>query len=145
MIAERYILAAHIISMVCWYAAIFYLPRLFIYHVECPADDRRGQARFEIMERRLYRGIMWPAAIATTLFGVWLLSYRWDYYLHATWMQIKLFCVLILWGYHLYCGSLRKQFINQTMRWSSFGLRCFNEVPTILLIIIIIAAIVYSQ
>src|SRR6056297_2353494 len=128
----RWILAFHIISVICWFAALFYLPRLFVYHAE--AKDKISNDRFKIMERRLYRGIMTPSAIATAFFGFWLLHYNLSYYLHAPWMISKLALVLLLVIYHGFCGYYVKQFKLDRNTHSHKFYRYFNEFPTLLLI-----------
>lgn len=130
----------HIVAMVSWFAAIFYLPRLFVYHAE--AKDDISIERFKIMERRLYRGIMWPAAIVTTLLGFWMLVLGHQYYLRAHWMHAKLGLVFLLWGYHLYCGRLLKHFKHNKNRHSALYFRVFNEVPVIFLVLIVILVVV---
>lgn len=136
----RWILALHIIAVVCWFAGLFYLPRLFVYHAQ--ATDIISIERFKIMERRLYRGIMTPAAIASVFFGLWLLNYNLSYYLHASWMIAKLILVLILIGYHACCGYYVKQFANDKNKHTHKFFRFFNEFPTLLLIAIVILVVV---
>lgn len=137
--------AWHVISMVAWFAGLFYLPRLFVYHAEC--YDQLGHERFVIMERRLYRGIMWPAALMTTIFGLWLLVLQWPYYRTAYWMHAKLLLVLFLWVYHLICGRFVRQFRHQPHQphqphqRSSRFYRFFNEIPTLFLITIVFLVI----
>ncbi len=132
--------AFHIIAMVAWFAGLFYLPRLFVYHAD--THDHLSLARFNIMERRLYYGITWPAGMLTTGLGIWLLLINPVYYLHAGWMHIKLLLVILLWGYHLACGHFRKQFSqNQSPRSARF-FRVFNELPTLLLIGIVLLVVV---
>jgi len=135
-----WLIAFHIISMVAWFAGLFYLPRLFVYHAE--AKDLISLERFKLMERKLYYFIMTPAALITTLLGVILLSFRWTWYLEQPWMLIKLAGVLLLWAYQLYCGHLLKAFRNNQNRHSSGFYRWFNEVPTVLLILIVIMVVV---
>jgi putative membrane protein len=94
--------------MVCWFAGIFYLPRLFVYHAAC--EDQPGRERFKIMERKLYNGITTPSMIATVIFGVWLLSYNVAGYFSQGWMHAKLALVALLIVYHFYCGHLVKVF-----------------------------------
>lgn len=132
--------ALHIISMVCWFAGLFYLPRLFVYHAS--AEDTVSQERFKIMERKLYRGIMTPAMIATLVFGIWLISYSPSYYLHAGWFHAKLTLVVILLGYHHACGRLLKKFANDTNTRSHVFFRWFNEFPVLVLIAISILVVV---
>jgi protoporphyrinogen IX oxidase len=135
-----FVKAFHVIAMVAWFAGLFYLPRLFVYHAM--ADDKISITRFKLMERRLYYAITWPAAIITTLLGIGLISYNSSYYLHAGWMHAKLLFVILLWGYHLMCGHYLKQFFHDTNSQSEKFYRMFNEIPTGLLITIVILVIV---
>lgn len=130
----------HIISMVAWFAGLFYLPRLFVYHAE--ANDKISIERFKIMERRLYYGITWPAGLMTSGLGMWLLIDNYPYYLHAGWMHVKLFFVAILWGYHLLSGHFLKVFSRDENQRTSKLYRIFNEVPTLLLIVIVVMVVV---
>lgn len=136
----RWILAFHIIAVICWFAGLFYLPRLFVYHAE--TTDRISLDRFKIMERRLYRGIMTPSAVLTVFFGLWLLHYNHSYYLHAPWMLAKLFLVLLLIIYHGFCGYYLKQFKLENNQRSHKFYRFFNEIPTLLLIAIVLLVVV---
>lgn len=136
----RWILALHIISMVAWMSGLFYLPRLFVYHTG--AKDAAGNSRFKTMERKLYYMITWPAGLLTSLFGLILLFHKYDFYRHQNWMHVKLIAALLLWCFHLYCGHCLKQFKHDRNRHSEKFYRFFNEAPTVLLIIIVIAAIV---
>ncbi|MFJ1267501.1 protoporphyrinogen oxidase HemJ [Legionella lytica] len=135
-----YFKAFHIIAMVAWFAGLFYLPRLFVYHAD--THDEISNERFKIMERRLYYGITWPAAIITTVLGLWLLSYNPSYYMKAGWMHTKLTLVLILWGYHLLCGYYRKAFVEGKNQQSSRFFRIYNEIPTLLLVGIVLLVVV---
>lgn len=132
--------AFHIIALVAWFAGLFYLPRLFVYHVD--AKDIISVERFKIMERRLYRGIMWPAAISTTILGLWLLSFNIPYYLHAGWMHIKLGLVVFLWCYHLVCGYFVNSFARDKQEKNALFFRFFNEIPTVLLVGIVFMVVV---
>lgn len=127
--------ALHIVSMVAWFAGLFYLPRLFVYHAD--AHDKISIERFKIMERRLYYGITWPAAIFTTLFGIALLSYNMPYYLKAGWLHAKIAAVILLWSYHLTCGHFVIQFASEKNTRKAGFYRLFNEIPTVLLISIV--------
>lgn len=129
----------HIISMVCWFAGIFYLPRLFVYHADT-VDDISHQ-RFQVMERRLYYGIMTPSALLTVGFGIALITINPSYYFHAGWFHLKLFLVVLLLGYHGYCGHLRRQFAGGHNTRSSTFFRWFNEVPVIVLVGAVILAV----
>ncbi len=127
--------ALHVIAMVAWFAGLFYLPRLFVYHSQ--AKDKVGIARFKVMESRLYYAITWPAALATSFLGLGLLSLNWPYYRHAGWMHAKLTLVLLLWVYHLSCGHYLKCFAKNKNTKTTLFFRIFNEVPTLLLIAIV--------
>ena len=127
--------ALHIISVVCWFAVLFYLPRLFVYHAMADNDTLREQ--FKIMERRLYFGIGVPASIATLVFGVWTVFYAWEYYFSSTWFWIKMVLVLVLIGYHHACGYYVKQFSRDNVSRTHVFFRWFNELPTILLVVIV--------
>ncbi|MES2142489.1 MAG: protoporphyrinogen oxidase HemJ [Pseudomonadota bacterium] len=133
-----WIKAFHIIAMVAWFAGLFYLPRLFVYHAQ--ANDSLSIERFKIMEHRLYYFIMTPAALLTILLGILLISYSPNYYLHAHWMQAKLFFVLLLGIFHLYCGQLCKAFKRDNNQHCALFYRFLNEFPTLMLILIIICA-----
>lgn len=132
--------ALHIIAVVAWFAGLFYLPRLFVYHAD--AQDEISIDRFKIMERRLYYGIMWPAAVFTTICGLLIIAYHPEFYLKAGWMHAKLSFVFLLWVYHLLCGHYRKLFALDRNIKSTLFYRIYNEIPTILLILIVLLAIV---
>ena len=132
--------AFHIVAVVCWFAALFYLPRLFVYHSQ--SEDSTSLERFKIMERKLYRGIATPSMDATIVLGLWLLSYNLQGYLQGGWMHAKLSLVVILIGYHLYCGKLLKRFADETNTRSHVFYRWFNEFPVLLLISIVILVVV---
>ena len=134
-----YIKSFHVIAMVAWFAGLFYLPRLYVYHAQ--ANDTTSLLRFKLMEHKLYYYIMWPAALITTALGLYLLSFNVSYYLHSGWMHVKLTFVIILWGYHIACGYFLNQFKHEKCVKSSRFFRIFNEIPTVLLIVIIIMVI----
>ena len=125
--------------MVAWFAGLFYLPRLFVYHAD--TKDQISLDRFKVMERRLYYAITWPAAVVTTIFGIWLITYNPDYYLSASWMHTKLGLVVLLWGYHLACGHFVRQFARDQNTRSNRFYRVFNEGPTLLLIGIVLLVV----
>ncbi len=135
-----YVKAFHIVAVVAWFAALFYLPRLFVYHAQ--THDEISLERFKIMERRLYYGIMWPAALVTTLLGIGLISYDLSYYLKAGWMHAKLSLVFCVWIYHLFCGHYLKRFAANKSLKSSLFFRVFNEAPTLLLVGIVLLVVV---
>ncbi|MCL7946145.1 protoporphyrinogen oxidase HemJ [Marinobacter sp. ATCH36] len=130
--------ALHIISMVCWFAGIFYLPRLFVYHAAC--EDEPGRERFKIMERKLYRGITTPSMVATVVFGLWLIGYNVQGYMSQGWLHAKLLLVVLLIVYHFYCGHLVKVFRDDRNTRSHVFYRWFNEVPVLVLVAVVILA-----
>jgi len=131
-----WIRAFHIIVMVCWFAGIFYLPRLFVYHAE--SSDTISIERFKVMERRLYYGISTPSAILTTLFGLWLLMVGWPAYKTMGWMHAKLGLVVLLWIYHIVSGYYLVQFKHDRNTHSATFYRIFNEFPVLILIAVVI-------
>ena len=132
--------AFHLFAMTCWFAGIFYLPRLYVYH--SMTDDETSLDRFKIMERKLFWGIMTPSAILTVIFGCLLLSTNFQLYMQSGWMHAKLFCVLLLIIYHILCWHFLKIFnANKNTRSHKFY-RWFNEAPVILLLAIIIFVVV---
>lgn len=134
-----WIKALHIIAMVCWFAGLFYLPRLFVYHAM--STDEPSKARFCIMERKLYRGIMLPSLLLTVLLGVWLLHLN-PAWLQMGWMHIKLALVAVLIAYHFACGAQMKRFARDENAHSHVFFRWFNEVPVIFLIIIVLLVVI---
>jgi putative membrane protein len=125
---QLWVKALHITFMVTWFAGLFYLPRLFVYHAQ--AVDPLGNDRFKIMERKLYYGIMTPSAVLTIAFGIWLWR---GYGLSGGWLHAKLVLVAVLVGYHLYCGRLIKDFKYDRNRHGHVWYRWFNELPVIIL------------
>lgn len=135
-----YIKALHIVFMVTWFAGLFYLPRLFVYHAM--AEDEPGRERFKIMERKLYFGIMAPGAILTIIFGTWLLiDYAWAAYHSSGWLIGKFILLAILILYHLHSGKLMFDFKHDRNKHSHIFYRWYNEFPVILLIAIVILAV----
>jgi putative membrane protein len=133
--------AFHIIFVVTWFSALFYLPRLFVYHAMC--EDEAGNARFKIMERKLYRGIMTPSAILTLVFGIWLLSfYSLEQIASMHWLHAKLTLVLLLFAYHGMCGRMLKRFAADNNQRSHRFYRWFNEMPVVILLVVVILAVV---
>ena len=131
--------AFHIVAVVTWFAAIFYLPRLFVYHAA--AEDKVSQERFKIMERKLYRGIMTPSMIAVIVLGSWLLYIN-PVFLQGHWLHAKLLLVGFLVVYHFYCGHLRTVFAADQNQRSHVFYRWFNEIPVLLLVAIVILVVV---
>ena len=136
----EYIRAFHIISMVCWFAGIFYLPRLFVYHAM--SDDTLSQERFAVMERKLYRGIMTPAMIATWGCGLLMIALAPSIYLSQGWLHAKLALVVLLTLYHLSCGRFRVRLMDNPKLKSHVYWRWFNEIPVFILIAVVILAVV---
>lgn len=133
--------ALHLIFMVTWFAGLFYLPRLFVYHAM--SKDAVSIERFKVMERKLFYGIMTPGGILTLLFGILTLkSIGWAAYSGVYWLHAKLACVLLLVVYHIYCGKLLIDFKHDRNHHSHVWYRWFNEVPVLFLVAIIILAVV---
>jgi putative membrane protein len=130
--------ALHVIAVVTWFAGLFYLPRLYVYHAD--AKDVISTQRFEIMERRLF-ALMTIGAAASILFGLTMLIES-PIYLQMAWLKIKLLLVALVIAYHLYCYKLMRDFAAQRNRRSAKWLRVFNEVPSLLLVGIVILAVV---
>jgi putative membrane protein len=129
--------AFHIIFMVTWFAGLFYLPRLYVYHAM--STDAAVIERFKVMERKLYYGIMTPGGVLTTVFGLWLLfGNGWQAYAEAGWMHAKLFLVAVLIGYHLYLGRLLRAFRDGRNRHGHVFYRWLNEFPVLILIGVIL-------
>lgn len=131
--------AFHIVFIVTWFAALFYLPRLFVYHAM--SEDEASKERFKVMERKLYRGIMTPSMIITLILGAWLI-YLVPGYLQQGWLHAKLTFVILLIGYHHYCLKLMKDFANDKNTKSHVWFRWFNEAPVIALLAIVILVVV---
>lgn len=130
----------HIIFMVTWFAGLFYLPRLFVYHAM--SSDMPSIERFKIMERKLYFGIATPGAVFTLLLGIWLLSYNMHGYMQMMWFHLKLTCVVLLVIYHIYLGYLLKQFKYDRNTHSHVYYRIVNEIPVLFLVAIVILVVV---
>jgi putative membrane protein len=126
--------------MVAWFAGLFYLPRLFVYHAM--SDDVVGIERFKIMERKLYRAIMTPAAVIAIASGIALIAFDAGAYLRAGWMQLKLILVTALVGYHLYSGKLLTDFLTDRNTRGDVFFRWFNEIPAVILIAVVILVVV---
>jgi putative membrane protein len=135
-----WIKAFHLIFVVTWFSGLFYLPRLFVYHAM--STDSVSLERFKIMERKLYFGIATPSAILATFFGIWLLSYSFQAYIHQGWMLTKIALVILLWIYHLYLAKLWFDFKKDRNKHSHIYYRWLNELPVLLLAGIIILAVV---
>lgn len=136
-----WIKAFHLIAVVTWFAALFYLPRLFVYHAMTEDSDTVGRERFKVMERKLLKGIMTPSMIVAVALGIWMLMLVPEY-MSQGWMHAKLTLVALLLGYHHWCGRIVKTFANDANTRSHVWYRWFNEAPVISLIGIVILVIV---
>ena len=132
--------AFHIIFMVTWFSALFYLPRLFVYHAM--ATDKTSIDRFKIMERKLFFGIATPGAVLTIVFGLWLFSYNMQGYTKMMWLHLKLDLVAVLIVYHIYLGFLWRKFKLDRNKHSHQFYRIINEIPVVLLALIVILVVV---
>ena len=132
--------ALHVISIIAWMAGLLYLPRLYVYHAETTIGSVRAET-FKVMERRLLKAIMNPAMIASFLFGIWMLMLA-PILLLETWMQVKVACVLGMAGCHGVFSKIRQQLENDEQPRPARVYRIWNEVPTVLMIIIIVMAVV---
>ena len=132
--------AWHLIGMVTWFAGLFYLPRLFVYHAM--SEDQASIDRFKVMERKLFYGITTPGAVFTLIFGFWMLyDYGWAAFGNQMWLHIKLALLGALVAYHVYCGKLVADFRHDRNRHSHVWYRWFNELPVLLLIAIVLLAV----
>ena len=132
--------ALHLIFMVTWFAGLFYLPRLFVYHAM--SEDQTSIDRFKIMERKLYYGIATPGAMLTFIFGLGIIfTIGWEYYLMQLWFQIKLGLLMLMVLYHVFCAKLLIDFKHDRNAHSHVWYRWFNEIPVIFLIAIILLAV----
>jgi len=132
--------ALHIISIISWMAGLLYLPRLYVYHSETTIGSVRAET-FKVMERRLLKAIMTPAMIASFLFGIWMLVLA-PGLLFEIWMQIKIACVVAMAGCHGVFSKMRRQLENDEPPRPGRLYRVWNEVPTVLMIIIVVMAVV---
>ncbi len=131
--------AFHIIAVVAWMAALFYLPRLFVYHAEAAAGSEKSET-FKVMERRLLKAIANPAALAVWILGLWLAyeASAWS----QPWLHAKLLFVVLMTGFHHFCSASVKRFAADKNTRSAKFFRIANEVPTVLLIAIVILVVV---
>ena len=125
----------HVVFMVSWFAGLFYLPRLFVYHASTPSDDRAGIDRFKTMERKLFFGIMTPSAALTVAFGLWLWL---GYGVSGGWLHAKIALVLVLIAFHAYLGLLMRDFARDRNRHAHVFYRWINEIPALPLLVAIV-------
>ena len=133
------ITALHILSVISWMVGLLYLPRLFVYHASSEIGTVRAET-FKVMERRLLKAIMTPAMIASFIFGIWLSALNHGL-VYETWFQIKLVAVLAMAGCHGKFSKMQRLLENDVQPLSSKTYRIWNEVPTILMIIIVFLAV----
>ncbi|WP_019624963.1 CopD family protein [Thioalkalivibrio sp. ALJT] len=138
MQAYNWYLSLHVIFMVTWFAGLFYLPRLFVYHAM--TADVPGRERFKIMERKLFYGIMTPGALLTIAFGVVMLMDR-SFYLAEPWMHFKLTLIAVLIAYHVWCGKIVRDFRDERNRRDHTWYRWFNEAPVPILVGVVVLVI----
>lgn len=136
-------MALHIIGVVCWFAGLFYLPRLYVYHTQALAEnDERGHERFKIMEKKLFRFIMNPSGMAATLFGLLIISSNADYYMKQGWLHVKLTLVILLWAYHIYCKKILVALSHGNNPHTEKFYRIFNEIPAVILVVVVLLVVI---
>ena len=133
-----WIKAFHIIAVITWFAGLFYLPRLFVYHAT--ADDRLSLERFKVMERKLYRGIMTPSMLVAVALGLWMVMLQ-PGFLEQAWLHAKLTLVALIIAYHFSCGALLRTFAADRNTRSHVFYRWFNEAPVLVLIAIVLLVV----
>ena len=142
-----YIKSLHLIFVVTWFAGLFYIPRLFIYHIEAgqkPSPDKEILSdQLKLMTKRLWYIITWPSAILCTLTAIWLLILM-PGWLQQPWMHVKLVFVLMLFGYHFKCHQIFKQLQRDEVRYTSKFMRMWNEVATIILFAVVFLVVLKS-
>jgi protoporphyrinogen IX oxidase len=140
--------ALHIIFIVTWFAGLFYVVRLFVYHAETEQKEEQVKQilkeQYKIMEWRLWYIIAWPSAILTLILGVTMLILN-PFYMQQPWMHVKFSMVLLLFVYHLKCHSIFKNLQQDIIQWTSTQFRLWNEVATILLIAIVFTIVLRSE
>ncbi|MBD0779371.1 CopD family protein [Maribacter sp. ANRC-HE7] len=143
----NYIKALHLIFVVTWFAGLFYIPRLFIYHIEAskkPSPDKEILTdQLKLMTKRLWKIITWPSAILCTVFAVWLLVLQ-PIWLQQPWMHVKLLFVVLLILYHLKCHQIYKQLQRDEVKYTSRFMRIWNEGATLILFAVVFLVILKS-
>lgn len=137
-----WIKALHIIFMTSWFAGLFYLPRIFVNLAMVPAESTAERDRLLLMARKLYKFMM-PLMVGTLVFGLWLwLGYGIGVGPGQGWMHAKLALVLVLIGYHHVCGAMLRNFEGGSMQKSHVWFRWFNEVPVLVLLLVVVLVVV---
>ena len=131
--------AFHIISVITWFAGIFYLPRLFVYHAAC--EDEISNERFKIMEQKLYRLIMTPSMVITLGLGFAMLAIGWQGLSVQVWIWVKIALVNLLIAYHFHCGHIIRTFVENRQHRSERFFRVYNELPVLVLIPVILLVV----
>ncbi len=143
-----YIKALHIIFVVCWFAGLFYIVRLFIYQIEANQKSETEKnilvPQYQLMQKRLWYGITWPSAILTMVFGFWMYFLNLDAYFDKPWMLLKLVFVGVLFLYHLRCQQIYSNMQKNCHTGTSIKLRLFNEIATLLLFAIVFTVVLKS-
>ena len=129
----------HVVFMVTWFAGLFYLPRLFVYHAMAAPDDRVGIERFKVMERKLYFGIMTPGALLTVAFGLWLWL---GFGVSGGWLHAKVALVALLVAFHVYLGVLVRDFARDRNRHGDVYYRWLNEIPALPILIAVVYLVI---
>jgi putative membrane protein len=129
----------HIISIISWMVGLLYLPRLFVYHADAPTGSVQAET-FKVMERRLLKAIMTPAMIASFIFGLWMLALNLELF-NEPWFHVKCAAVFLLAGVHGKFSKMRRLLENDEKPLSSKSYRIWNEVPTVLMIVIVVMAV----
>ncbi len=136
--------AFHIVGIVCWFAGMFYLPRLFVYHAEAYEQPEPARSiltsQYQVMEKRLYSIIMTPAMLLTIAMAIGLVTTEPEV-MKEPWMHIKLGCVLLLVGYHHYCKRIMKKLAADECKMTGQQFRWFNEIPTVFFVIVVMLAV----
>ncbi|MGC8714195.1 MAG: protoporphyrinogen oxidase HemJ [Leptodesmis sp.] len=136
--------AFHIVGIVCWFAGMFYLPRLFVYHAEAYEQPEPARTilknQYQVMEKRLYSIIMTPAMLLTVAMAIGLITIEPDV-LKQPWMHVKLTCVALLLGYHYFCKRIMKKLAADECQMTGQQFRWFNEFPTVFFVIVVMLAV----
>lgn len=140
-----YIKSLHLIFIITWFAGLFYIPRLFVYHIEAAAKQEPERSilttQLKLMTKRLWYIITWPSAILASIFAFWML-YLMPAWLEQDWMQVKLGFVVLLYAYHFKCHLIFKEMQNDLIKWTSNQMRLWNEGSTLILFSVIFLVIV---
>lgn len=140
-----YIKSLHLIFIITWFAGLFYIPRLFVYHIEAAAKQEPERSilttQLKLMTKRLWYIITWPSAILASIFAFWML-YLMPVWLEQDWMQVKLGFVVLLYAYHFKCHLIFREMQNDLIKWTSNQMRLWNEGSTLILFSVIFLVIV---